>query len=98
MFVRGIAASWLIAALVWILPTAEVNEFLIITLLTYLIALSDFTHVVASAAEVSFMWLNSDVSTFDSLFQFFVPTLLGNIVGGTALFAVLAYAPVRREI
>ncbi|HEX5212202.1 MAG TPA: hypothetical protein VFW22_10775 [Pseudolabrys sp.] len=32
------------------------------------------------------------------LFDFAVPTLLGNIVGGTALFAVIAYAQVMKEI
>jgi formate/nitrite transporter FocA (FNT family) len=30
--------------------------------------------------------------------QFFVPVLLGNIVGGTALFALISYAQVMEEI
>jgi formate/nitrite transporter FocA (FNT family) len=29
---------------------------------------------------------------------FFIPTLLGNVAGGTILFAVLSYAQVREEL
>ncbi len=32
------------------------------------------------------------------LTQFVVPVLIGNIVGGTALFALIAYAQVMKEI
>jgi formate/nitrite transporter FocA (FNT family) len=30
--------------------------------------------------------------------DFLIPVLLGNIIGGTALFALLAYAQVMKEI
>ena len=30
--------------------------------------------------------------------DFFVPVLIGNVVGGTALFAFIAYAQVMKEI
>jgi hypothetical protein len=40
MFVKGIVAGWLIAALVWMLPSAEGTEIFVITLITYLIALA----------------------------------------------------------
>jgi formate/nitrite transporter FocA (FNT family) len=32
------------------------------------------------------------------ILDFVVPTLLGNIVGGTALFALISYAQVMKEI
>ncbi len=32
------------------------------------------------------------------LTQFTIPVLLGNVVGGTALFALLAYAQVMKEV
>ena len=34
----------------------------------------------------------------DVVFGFFLPTLAGNVFGGTLLFAVLSYAQVREEI
>jgi formate-nitrite transporter family protein len=30
--------------------------------------------------------------------DFFVPVLIGNVIGGTALFALIAYAQVMKEI
>jgi formate/nitrite transporter FocA (FNT family) len=38
------------------------------------------------------------VTTLDVFFGFLLPTLAGNVVGGTILFALLNYAQVRDEI
>ncbi len=98
MFIKGIAAGWLIAALVWMLPSAEGNEFVLITLMTYLIALGDFTHVIAGSVEALYLLLLGEISLMNAVFGFFFPTLLGNIFGGTVLFALLSYAQVREEL
>lgn len=98
MFVKGIFAGWLIAALVWMLPSAEGTEIFVITLITYLIARGGFTHVVAGSVEAFYLWLTGAETLFRVVFVFFVPTLLGNLAGGTVLFAVLSYAQVREEI
>ncbi len=98
MFVKAIAAGWLIAALVWILPSAEGAEFWVIILITYLIALGDFTHIIAGSAEVFYLLAVSGTGISDAVFRFFLPTLAGNILGGTALFAALSYAQVKEEI
>jgi formate/nitrite transporter FocA (FNT family) len=42
--------------------------------------------------------LNGDLGWWPILADFFVPVLIGNIVGGTALFALIAYAQVMKEI
>jgi formate/nitrite transporter FocA (FNT family) len=98
MFVKGIAAGWLIAALVWMMPSAEGTEIFVITLITYLIALGGFTHVIAGSAEAFYAWLTGAEPFSRILFGFFLPTLAGNVAGGTVLFAVLSYAQVREEI
>lgn len=98
MFVKGIAAGWIIAALVWILPSAENTEFFIIGLLTYLIALGEFTHVIAGSTEAFYLWVQGLATTYDVFLGFLLPTLGGNVFGGTVLFAVLAYAQVHDEI
>jgi formate/nitrite transporter FocA (FNT family) len=98
MFVKAIAAGWLIAVLVWILPSAEGAEFFVIGLLTYLIALGDFTHVIAGATEAFYLLLTGHLALGAVIFQFLLPTLAGNVVGGTVLFAVLSYAQVKEEI
>jgi formate/nitrite transporter FocA (FNT family) len=98
MFVKGIGAGWIIAALVWMLPSSEGAEFVVIGLMTYLIALCGFTHVVAGSAEVLYGVLTGGVPLHNAIFGFFLPTLVGNVFGGTVLFAVLSYAQVRTEM
>ncbi|MEO1205914.1 MAG: formate/nitrite transporter family protein [Pseudomonadota bacterium] len=98
MFIGGIMAGWLIAALVWMLPSSEGSEFLVITLMTYLIAAGDFTHVIAGSVEALFLVFEGKIGMFDATVGFFLPTLAGNVFGGTVLFAVLSYAQVRDEI
>jgi formate-nitrite transporter family protein len=98
MFAKGIGAGWLIAALVWILSSTEHVEFIVIALLTYLIALFGFTHIVAGSAEALYGVLTGNVTPETAVFRFFLPTLAGNVFGGTVLFSVLSYAQVREEI
>ena len=98
MFVKGVMAGWLIAALVWMLPSAESTEIFIITLITYIIALGDFTHIVAGSVEAIYMSLIGEVGFWSMAGGFFIPTLLGNVAGGTVLFAVISYAQVREEL
>lgn len=97
VFVQGIPAGFLIAALVWMLPSAENNEFFIILLMTYLIAIGDFTHVVAGSAEAFVLMLEGDIG-IGAAFSYIGAAGLGNIIGGTGLFSLLAYAQVRNEI
>ena len=98
MFFRGITSGFLIAAMVWLMPGAERAQFHIITLITYLIALGGFTHIVAGSVEALVLLAKGYAGIGWVLFDFAVPTLLGNIIGGTALFAVIAYAQVMKEI
>lgn len=98
MFAKGIGAGWIIAALVWILASHEDTHFFIIGLLTYLIALFGFTHIVAGTVEALYGVLTGITTLSHALSGFFLPTLAGNVFGGTALFSVLSYAQVREEI
>jgi formate/nitrite transporter FocA (FNT family) len=66
--------------------------------MTYLIALGGFTHIVAGSVEAFLLVIEGRADVSWMIFDFIVPTLLGNIIGGTALFAVIAYAQVMKEI
>jgi formate/nitrite transporter FocA (FNT family) len=98
MLVRGISAGFLIAVLVWLMPSAEGAEFQMITLLTYLIAVGGFQHIVAGSMEAFMLVLAGQQSVAQILFGFLIPVLVGNVLGGTALFGVLSYAQVMKEI
>jgi formate-nitrite transporter family protein len=97
-FFRGISAGFLIAALVWIRPSAEGSQVAVIVVMTYLIAVTGSTHIVAGSVETFLLVVNGDISAFAMAGHFFVPVLLGNIIGGTALFGLLAYAQVVKEM
>lgn len=96
--VRGIPAGILIAAIVWMLPTAQNNEVLLIVIFTWLIAAGDFTHIIAGSVEMAVLMVQGLLPLQTAIFGFFLPVLIGNILGGTAVFTMIAYAQIRPEI
>lgn len=94
MVFRAIAAGFLMAAMVWLMPGAERTQFHIITLMTWLIAIGGFTHIVAGSMEAYLLVLAGDWTWSQMISDFMVPVL----TGGTALFALIAYAQVMSEI
>jgi len=97
-FLRGIPAGFLIAAVVWLTRLADSQQLAIIVLLTWLIAVGGFVHVVAGTVEVFLLTWAVGVGHLRLLWDFTVPAFFGNVVGGTLLFALLAYAQVKAEI
>jgi formate/nitrite transporter FocA (FNT family) len=95
---RAIASGFLIAALVWLLPSAEATQFHVIIMITSLISAAGFMHIVAGSVEAFFLVLNGHLAVLPMVTDFFVPVLIGNIIGGTVLFALIAYAQVMKEI
>jgi formate-nitrite transporter family protein len=94
IFVRAIFAGWLIALMVWLLPAAESARVSIIIILTYVIGLAGFNHVIAGSVKMLFLVVRGGASWPEFLVKFFIPTLLGNIVGGVSLVAFLGHAQV----
>ncbi len=97
-FQRAIPAGILVAAIVWMLPEAEGFGFFIILTFTWLIAAGDFTHIVAGSVEMAFLMVQGMLPLDRAFLDFFLPVLFGNILGGTVIFALLAFGQVRREL
>lgn len=93
----GVPAGFLMAGIAWSLPGARRQEFLVLVFCTYFISLGEFAHVVAGAVEAWMLWLAGEASLGWVLGGFLAPALLGNILGGSVLFALLAHAQVREE-
>jgi formate-nitrite transporter family protein len=91
---RGIFAGWLIAMVVWMLAAVDTGRVVIIFLITYLVGLCDFTHIVAGAVEVLFLPMAGAASWMSVSVGYLLPTLIGNIIGGTALTAAINHAQV----
>jgi len=93
-FVRAIFAGWLIALMVWLLPAAESARVSIIIIITYVIGLGGFNHVIAGSTK-QLLLVVTGAETWGVFFlRFFLPTLLGNVAGGVSLVAFLGHAQV----
>ncbi|MDQ3919953.1 MAG: formate/nitrite transporter family protein [Acidobacteriota bacterium] len=93
---KGVFAGWLIAMMVWMLPAAESARFFVVVAMTYLVALGGFSHIIAGSAEVFYAVLTGGAGWPDYL-GWMLPTLAGNIIGGTTLVAALGHAQVAGE-
>ena len=91
---RGIFAGWVIALMVWLLPFAESARVWVIILMTYLVGIAHFSHIIAGSIEVFSVAAAGQASWGAVLGGFVVPALLGNILGGVTLVAVLNHAQV----
>ena len=53
---------------------------------------------MAGSSEAIHGVLTGSILPEVAVFRFFLPTLVGNVAGGTMLFSVLSYAQVREEL
>ena len=94
ILLRAIFAGWLIALMVWLLPGAETARLMIIIIITFLVGIAGFAHIIAGAVEVFYVMTTGSVSWAHGLGGWLVPTLIGNIIGGLSLVAALNHAQV----
>jgi len=92
MFLGAVFAGWLVALMVWLLPAAETARVVIIMLLTYVISIAGFPHLIAGSVEAFYLVLRGVMSWSDYFTRFMVPTFLGNVLGGVVLVAALNHA------
>ncbi len=98
MFCLAIPAGFLVAGMVWLLPTADAAQFHVVALMTYLIAVGGFQHVIAGSFDAFLLMMNGGASPAAVATGFLLPVLAGNIIGGTGLFALLSYGQVAKEL
>jgi formate/nitrite transporter FocA (FNT family) len=94
VLLRAIFAGWLIAMLIWVLPSTETARFFVIVALTWLISAGQFTHIIAGSVEAWFMAATGAAPWQQAVFGYMVPTLVGNVLGGVSLVAALNHAQV----
>ena len=96
LFSKGIVAGWLIATMVWLLAATDHSRALVIVLLTWLVGIGGFAHVVVGSIEA--LYLVFEEGTGGARFvAFLLPTLAGNVVGGSMIFALVSHAQVRSD-
>ena len=76
----------------------SLGVFHVIAMMTYLIGVGGFPHIVAGSVEAFLLVANGQLGLGQMMVSFVVPVLLGNIVGGTVLFTLISHAQVMSEI
>ena len=90
---RAVFAGWLIALMVWMLPYAESARVTVIIIITFIVGLGGFAHIIAGSVEVFQLAVTSQVG-WDRVIAWVLSTLTGNIIGGVSLVAALNHAQV----
>lgn len=98
MFVKGMCAGWIVATMVWLVPAAKQAKVFIIILMTSLIAIAGFTHIVVGASEAEYLVYSGQLTWGEFFLDFALPTLAGNIIGGTFIFALISHAQIRSDV
>lgn len=97
MFTKGILAGWLISMMVWMLAATDRSRFMVILVNTYVIAICGFTHIIVGSVESMYLVFAGRLGFIECVTHFAAPTLLGNIVGGSLIFALISHAQVRSD-
>ncbi len=93
LFSRAVVAGAIVAGMVWLehAATESVARFLLVYILMLLIPMTGLYHVVVSTADATFLLLHGVASVSTVVFEFLLPVLAGNTLGGVALVALLNY-------
>lgn len=66
--------------------------------MTYLMGIGDLTHIVVGSVEILYLVFNGNIPWWQFFYPFALPTLAGNIVGGTFIFALISHAQIRNDL
>ena len=91
VFWKAIWAGWLVALMAWVIASTHetIAQLVLIWLTTAPIAAFGFKHSIAGATEAFYRTAVGDASLVDMVMSFEVPALVGNIIGGVVLVALL---------
>jgi len=89
---HAVYAGWLIALMVWMLPASKPQELWVVVIMTYLVGLGGFAHVIAGATEVFYAGFRGIAGWGAVLLGYLLPTLVGNVLGGVTIVAALNHA------
>ncbi len=96
VFYRAIFGGWLVALMAWLVASTSFTgaQILFVWLTTAPIAAFGFRHAVAGAAEAFYRAASGGATWGEMVGAFLVPAILGNIVGGGVLVALLNHGQV----
>ena len=84
--------------MVWLMPAAESMRTVVIVIVTYVVALGSLAHIIVGSVDAFYLVETGEAGFGDYLWRFFLPTLIGNVIGGVTLVAVLNWGQVAPEL
>ena len=97
-FINAIPAGFMIAILAWALPNARDQSVIVIVIFTYILTIAGFSHSIVGSAEAFLLLFAGQSDVGRTIGAMIAPAVLGNLVGGAGIFALLAHAQVRGEM
>ena len=98
-FANAIISGWLIATMVFMdVSCSGCGKIVVIILMTRLIIQVTSTHIVVGSVEILYLVFNGTLHWSDFIWPFALPTLAGNICGGTFIFALMSHAQIRNDM
>lgn len=97
-FWSGVVTGFLLALVAWLVEGSDTvtGRVAVIWVLTFLVSLGSFDHCIATTVT-AFSALIDGALGLGELLGWFVPVLLGNVIGGVAIVAAINYGQVREE-
>jgi formate/nitrite transporter FocA (FNT family) len=96
VLIRALFAGWIIATMVWMMPASDTSRPAIIIIMTYLVALGEFPHVVVSSVDGVYL-VAAGIISWGKFLGFLALTAIGNTIGGVLLVAFFNHAQVISE-
>ncbi|PSP61718.1 transporter [Halobacteriales archaeon QH_8_64_26] len=101
VFFKALFAGWLVAGVVWLNHASRdtIARFFLVYIVFYTIAAAELYHVVTTAADGLFFLFaaESGPGAFAVFYEFWLPVLLGNTIGGVFLVALVNYGQAERR-
>lgn len=94
---RGVFAGWLIALMVWLLPSADTQKATVVIIVTYIVGALGLTHIIAGSVDALYVVASGAASPAAYITQFLIPVLIGNTIGGVLLVSLLNYGEIAME-
>lgn len=99
-FMSAVFAGWLITLMTWLLLSARdvISRIALIWCVGFMINMNKFNHVIVNSSEVLLaMFTGNESITYSAwIYNNFIPTLLGNMLGGLVFVTLLEYIKVMR--
>lgn len=99
VFFKSLFAGWLVAGVVWLDHAARdtISRLFLIYIVFYMIAAAELFHVITTATDALYFTFVGGAGIGTVVYEFWLPVLLGNTVGGVFLVGLVNFAQIEQQ-